>query len=59
MQQRLALLATSIVLTPMVGWVAWWWWRGTRPRASLQALALSLPLTVLFLLLWPATLFLR
>ena len=52
--QRLALLGTSIVLTPMVGWAAWLWWRQTRPRASLQALALALPLTVIYTFAWPA-----
>lgn len=52
--QRLALLATSIVLTPLVGWAAWLWWRQDRPRAAVQALALSLPLTVIYTVLWPA-----
>jgi hypothetical protein len=56
--QRWGLLATSLVLTPMVGLVAWWWWRGERPRAAVQALGLSLPFGVLYfvgvLLAWTA-----
>ncbi len=47
-QQRLALLLCSLVLTPLVGWVVWVWWRRERPRAAVQALGLSLPATVLF-----------
>ena len=46
--QRVALLGTSLLLTPLVGWVIWFWWRGTRPRAAMQAIGLSLPATVLF-----------
>jgi hypothetical protein len=53
-RQRLALLATSLFLTPMVGWVLFFWWRSERPRAAVQALALSLPASVLFtgLVIW-------
>ena len=52
--QRLALLATSLFLTPLVGWVLFAWWWNDRPRTAVQALALSLPATVLFtaLVLW-------
>ena len=46
--QRLLLLTTSLLLTPLVGWVLWFWWRGQRPRASLQALFLSAPASILF-----------
>jgi len=46
--QRVTLLMTSLFLTPLVGWVLFVWWWSTRPRAALQALALSLPVTVLF-----------
>ena len=53
-RQRLALLATSLLLTPLVGWTLWLWWRQQRPRAALQALGLSLPASVLFfgLVVW-------
>ena len=44
----LALFAVHLVLTPLVGWVLFAWWRQTRPRAALQALALAVPVTVLF-----------
>jgi hypothetical protein len=47
-KERLLLLATSLLITPLVGWTLWWWWRTERPRASSQALALSMPATVLF-----------
>ena len=50
-RQRLALLATSVLLTPLVGWVLFVWWWEVRPRAAVQALALSLPATVGFTLL--------
>lgn len=47
-RDRLLLLGTNLVLTPLVGWVLMAWWWGTRPRAALQALALTLPVSVLF-----------
>lgn len=47
-KQRVALLATSLFLTPLPGWVLGLWWRNQRPRAAIQALALSAPATVLF-----------
>jgi len=52
--QRVGLLATSILATPMVGWVLFAWWWNQRPRAALQSLALSLPATVVFtgVVLW-------
>ena len=46
--QRLALLATSLLLTPLVGWTVWAWWRQDRPRAAIQALGLSAPASALF-----------
>lgn len=48
LRQRLGLLATSLVLTPLPGLVLAMWWRTERPRAAMQALALSLPFTLLF-----------
>ena len=52
--QRLMLLATSLLLTPLVGWTCWYWWREQRPRAAWQAFGLSAPATVLFavLVIW-------
>ena len=47
-RQRIALLFTSLLLTPLVGWVLFAWWWDTRPRAAVQSLALSLPVTLLF-----------
>ena len=52
--ERALLLTTSLVLTPLPGWVVFFWWYGSRPRAAMQALALSLPASVLFtaVVLW-------
>jgi hypothetical protein len=50
-RQRLLLLATSLFVTPLVGWVLFAWWYNARPRSAMQALALSLPATVAFTLL--------
>jgi hypothetical protein len=50
-KQRLLLLATSLLVTPLVGWVLFVWWYRVRPRAAIQALALSLPASVLFVIL--------
>lgn len=50
--QRALIASCSLVLTPLVGWTCWWWWREDRPRAALQALAMSLPFTVLFTAIW-------
>jgi hypothetical protein len=49
--QRLALLATSLLVTPLVGWVLFVWWYRERPRSAMQSLALSLPASVLFVIL--------
>jgi hypothetical protein len=51
--QRVGLLLTSLFLTPLVGWALWVGWRRSRPRAALEALALSLPASVMFFLLIP------
>ena len=51
--QRVGMLATSLLATPLVGLTCWLWWRRTRPRAALQSLALSLPATILFTVMWP------
>ena len=47
-KERMFLLATSLLVTPLVGWTLGWWWRTERPRASSQALALSIPATLMF-----------
>jgi hypothetical protein len=46
--QRLQLLAVCFLLTPLPAWVIAVWWRRTRPRAAVQALALAIPTTTLF-----------
>jgi hypothetical protein len=48
--QRRALLATSLLLTPLVGFTLWFWWRESRQRAATEALWLSLPASALTLL---------
>ncbi len=57
--ERLSVLGVSVLLTPLPGWIAWWWWRESRPRASWQTLALTAPATVLFTVLPPAIAILR
>jgi hypothetical protein len=47
-RERVGLVLASVFLTPLVGWVCWGWWLGTRPRAAWQAFGVSLPLSVLF-----------
>lgn len=47
-RERVLLLATSLLLTPLVGWTCWLWWRQHRPRAAWQAFGLSAPATVMF-----------
>jgi hypothetical protein len=42
----------SLLFTPLPGWVAWWSWRHTAPRAAHQVLQLLLPLTVVGMLAW-------
>ncbi|HHO50418.1 MAG TPA: hypothetical protein ENK18_05975 [Deltaproteobacteria bacterium] len=49
--EHAGLLAVNLLLTPLVGWVLFAWWRTARPRAALQALRLTLPVTVLFTVL--------
>lgn len=46
--ERLLLLACGLTLTPLVGYVLAAWWRADRPRAAVQALALSVPASVLY-----------
>ena len=46
--QRVGVLVTSLLLTPLVGWTLWYWWREQRPRAAWQAFSLSAPATLLF-----------
>jgi|JI10StandDraft_1071094.scaffolds.fasta_scaffold111796_4 hypothetical protein len=48
LQHQVALLATSVLITGLVGVVMWGWWREERPRSARRALALSLPVTVVF-----------
>lgn len=43
---RRSLLAANLLLTPLVGWTLWAWWRDERPTAAWQALWLTWPATV-------------
>jgi len=47
--QRALVLGASVVLTPLVGGTLWAWWRRQRPRAALQALLLSAPVSLITL----------
>ena len=46
--QLMGLFAVSVLLTPAVGWTLAWWWRTERPRAAIQCLALSAPVSLAF-----------
>ena len=46
------LLLGSLLLTPLVGFTAWWGWRGSRPRAARQSLVLTGCLSVLLGMVW-------
>jgi hypothetical protein len=46
---RRLLLATSLLLTPLVGLTLWAWWRERRPRSASEALWLSLPAGLLMI----------
>jgi hypothetical protein len=50
--QRVGLLVVSLLLTPLPAWVmAVWWWK-ERPRAAIQALALAVPSSAVFVAGW-------
>ena len=42
------LFGAGLLVTPLLGWVLAFWWREERPRAAIQSLALTAPLTLLF-----------
>lgn len=46
--QRLGLLGTSLVLTPLPAWFCFAWWLERRPRAAWQSLAVAIPGSVLY-----------
>lgn len=45
--QVVGLLCANVLLTPLLGWTLWLWWRDEHPRAALQALLVSVPVSVL------------
>lgn len=49
--QRLQLIALSFVLTPLPGWVCFFWWLNTRPRSAWQALSIAAPASLIFIAL--------
>ena len=51
-EERLLFILGSLLLTPLVGLVAWWSWRGDRPTASRQALSISAPIALAFSGAW-------
>ena len=51
--QRRALIACSLLLTPLPAWAAWWTWRGTWPTSAHQAFWSAFPATIVFTLLVP------
>ncbi len=42
----------SLLLTPLLGYGLAWGWRSVRPKAALQALILTLAISLLLAVLW-------
>lgn len=57
--ERVGLLASSLVLTPLPAWFCFVWWLRDRPRAAWQSFALAVPGSLIYfslgvyLSLWP------
>ncbi len=47
-KQRMLLMMTCFLLTPLVGWTLFAWWRRTRPRAAWQSAFIAAPMSALF-----------
>jgi hypothetical protein len=50
--QLLALVVTDVVLTPLAGYAVWFGLRENRPVAARQALLVTVPVTLVFTVLW-------
>ncbi len=51
-EERFLLLLGDLLLSPLIGLVAWWGWRAERPAASRQALRITAPIALLLSALW-------
>ncbi len=51
-----SLAAVCLLLTPLPGWITWWLWRGSAPKAARQVLWTTLPITVATALFWAVAL---
>ena len=50
--EKIFVLASSVLLTPLMALAAWYGWREQRPRAAKEALHVFWPVGVLSLALW-------
>jgi len=53
-EEKFLLILSDLLLTPLIGLVAWWGWRAERPLASKQALQLTVPVALLLGAGWAA-----
>lgn len=53
-EEKFLLLLGDLLLTPLIGMVAWWGWRGDRPLASRQALRITVPVAIFMSAAWVA-----
>ncbi len=51
-EEKFLLLLGDLLLSPLIGLVAWWGWRAERPAASRQALGITAPVAALLSALW-------
>lgn len=51
-RELLGLLAGNVLFSPLVGWTCAAWWYAERPRGALQAVLVSVPVSVLGTGIW-------
>lgn len=56
-EEKFLLFFGDLLLTPLIGLVAWWGWRAERPAASRQALLITAPVALAMSALWVRVVF--